>query len=72
MIVALREKIEKELTDICMEIITLLRDYLIFNGKENVEDQVFYLKMVGDYYRYLAEFQTGEALAESKTNADQA
>lgn len=72
MIVALREKIEKELTDICMEIITLLRDYLIFNGKENVEDQVFYLKMVGDYYRYLAEFQTGEALAESKANADQA
>ena len=71
-IVALREKIEKELTDICMEIITLLRDYLIFNGKENVEDQVFYLKMVGDYYRYLAEFQTGEALAESKANADQA
>ena len=72
MIVALREKIEKELTDICMEIITLLRDYLIFNGKENVEDQVFYLKMVGDYYRYLAEFQTGEPLAESKANADQA
>ena len=72
MIVALREKIEKELTDICMEIITLLRDHLIFDGKENVEDQVFYLKMVGDYYRYLAEFQTGEALADSKANADQA
>ena len=72
MIVALREKIEKELTDICMEIINLLRDHLIFDGKENVEDQVFYLKMVGDYYRYLAEFQTGEALADSKANADQA
>ena len=55
-----------------MEIIGLLRDYLIFDGKENVEDQVFYLKMVGDYYRYLAEFQTGEDLENSKANADKA
>ena len=55
-----------------MEIIGLLKNYLIFDGKENVEDQVFYLKMVGDYYRYLAEFQTGDALAQSKENADKA
>lgn len=72
LITELRQKIEKELTDICMEIIGLLRDYLIFDGKENVEDQVFYLKMVGDYYRYLAEFQTGEELENSKANADKA
>ena len=72
LIVELREKIEKELTDICMEIINLLHDYLIFDGEENVEDQVFYLKMVGDYYRYLAEFQTGEELEKSKREADKA
>lgn len=72
MITALREKIEKELKDICHEIISLLKDHLIFDAKENVEDQVFYLKMVGDYYRYLAEFQTGSELEDSKANADQA
>lgn len=72
LIVALREKIEKELTDICEEIISLLRNYLIFDGEENVEDQVFYLKMVGDYYRYLAEFQTGDELKKSKEEADKA
>ena len=33
---------------------------------------MFYLKMVGDYYRYLAEFQTGDALAQSKQKADEA
>lgn len=32
----------------------LLEDYLIKNSKSH-ESQVFYLKMKGDYYRYLAE-----------------
>lgn len=72
MITELRIKIETELKDICHEIISLLKDYLIFDGEESVEDQVFYLKMVGDYYRYLAEFQTGEELEDSKANANQA
>ena len=72
LIVELRQKIENELTDICQEIINLLRNYLIFDGEENVEDQVFYLKMVGDYYRYLAEFQTGDELEKSKEEADKA
>lgn len=38
---------------------TLLDEHLIKNSK-NPESQVFYLKMKGDYYRYLAEVAKGD------------
>jgi len=49
-----REKIEKELKKICEEVLDLLNNHLITNAKVS-ESKVFYLKMKGDYYRYLAE-----------------
>jgi hypothetical protein len=54
-----RTEIEKELNTICLEVIGLLTDHLIpkVTGKKD-ESEVFFLKMAGDYYRYLAEFQT--------------
>merc|ERR1711908_208749 len=36
-----------------------------FGSKEQAETQVFYLKMCGDYYRYLAEFSEKENYKES-------
>jgi 14-3-3 protein beta/theta/zeta len=57
-----REKIEKELTDICNEVLDLLGKFLV--PKATVaESKVFYLKMQGDYYRYLAEVATGDKRA---------
>jgi len=48
--------IEKELNEICMEVINLLNNHLIKNVEnKNDETEIFYLKMCGDYYRYLAE-----------------
>jgi len=49
-----REKIETELKKICEEVLDLLNNHLISNAKVS-ESKVFYLKMKGDYYRYLAE-----------------
>lgn len=46
--------IEKELKDICAEVLSLLNDHLIPKSS-NAESRVFYLKMKGDYFRYLAE-----------------
>ncbi|XP_008180029.1 14-3-3 protein zeta isoform X2 [Daktulosphaira vitifoliae] len=54
-----REKVEKELRDICYDVLNLLDKYLIPKAS-NAESKVFYLKMKGDYYRYLAEVATGE------------
>merc|ERR1712055_279298 len=55
-----REKVEKELRDICNDVLKLLGDYLIAKAS-NAESKVFYLKMKGDYYRYLAEAAIGDA-----------
>ncbi|XP_076639286.1 tyrosine 3-monooxygenase/tryptophan 5-monooxygenase activation protein zeta isoform X1 [Colletes latitarsis] len=54
-----REKVEKELREICYDVLGLLDKYLIPKAS-NAESKVFYLKMKGDYYRYLAEVATGE------------
>merc|ERR1712154_685621 len=55
-----REKVENELRDICQDVLGLLDQYLIPKAS-NAESKVFYLKMKGDYYRYLAEVATGDA-----------
>jgi 14-3-3 protein beta/theta/zeta len=49
-----REKIEAELKKICEEVLGLLDTHLIKKASQS-ESKVFYLKMKGDYYRYLAE-----------------
>lgn len=51
-------QVEKELSDICSSILQLLDDHLIPTASSG-ESKVFYLKMKGDYHRYLAEFKTG-------------
>ena len=43
--------------DICDRILKLLRDHLEETSSSG-ESKVFYKKMKGDYYRYLAEFQS--------------
>lgn len=45
-----REKVEKELREICYDVLGLLDTYLI-PKTSSAESQVFYLKMKGDYYR---------------------
>jgi 14-3-3 protein epsilon len=50
--------VEKELSEICSSILQLLDDHLIPTASSG-ESKVFYLKMKGDYHRYLAEFKSG-------------
>lgn len=54
-----KQMIEKELTEVCQKILDLLNDYLLPNCESN-EGSVFLLKMKGDYYRYIAEYASGE------------
>ena len=55
-----KKTIEKELTGICNEILDLLDKILGSISKDDIESRVFYLKMKGDYYRYLAEIKLDE------------
>ncbi|XP_061650890.1 14-3-3 protein zeta/delta-like [Phyllopteryx taeniolatus] len=66
-----REKVENELQEICNNVLTLLDKYLIGNSKQQ-ESKVFYLKMKGDYYRYLAEVATGDDKLKIIDNSQQA
>jgi len=54
-----KKKIEAELAGICKDVLALLVDKLLKHAATS-ESNVFYLKMIGDYYRYLAEFATAD------------
>ena len=60
-------QVEKELRDICNDVLNLLDKFLIAKAN-NAESKVFYLKMKGDYYRYLAEVAIGEFQYMGKMN----
>jgi 14-3-3 protein epsilon len=54
-----KEKVERELTHLCNEILQILKNNCIPHCTFK-ESQVFYYKMEGDYYRYLAEYKLGK------------
>ncbi|XP_056279050.1 14-3-3 protein beta/alpha-1-like [Pseudoliparis swirei] len=66
-----REKIEAELQEICHNVLGLLDNFLISNATV-AESKVFYLKMKGDYYRYLSEVASGDTKKDTVDNSQQA
>jgi 14-3-3 protein epsilon len=61
-----RSKVESELSSVCAGILKLLDSHLVPSALSG-ESKVFYLKMKGDYHRYMAEFKVGD---ERKTAAE--
>jgi len=62
-----KKLVEDELEAICNEVLALLTDHLCKNVEGNGDEtEVFYLKMCGDYYRYLSEFRTESEEYKSK------
>lgn len=59
-----RQKIEVELADICLDVLAVLEKHLI-PAANSQESKVFYYKMRGDYYRYLAEFKSPDDRTET-------
>ena len=67
LIAAYKANVEAELTEICNRILDLLKNHLEDRCSAG-ESKVFYKKMKGDYWRYLAEFKGG---AERKEAAEE-
>ncbi|KAI4494649.1 hypothetical protein M0804_000850 [Polistes exclamans] len=63
-----RSQVEKELRDICADILGVLDNHLIPCASTG-ESKVFYYKMKGDYHRYLAEFAIGNDRKEAAENS---
>lgn len=54
-----KNKVELELSNICNDIMVVIDEHLI-PSTDAGEASVFYNKMKGDYYRYLAEYKSGK------------
>lgn len=50
----MKKRVEEEIRKLSGELIRLLDDHLIPNPR-NIEAKIFFLKMKGDYYRYIIE-----------------
>jgi 14-3-3 protein epsilon len=69
---AYRARVEKELKDICADVLEVLDGRLLSKASGDGESVVFYLKMKADYYRYLAEVSSGDEREEASGKADEA
>jgi 14-3-3 protein epsilon len=54
-----RKKVEDELTKTCNNVLSSIDNFLLKRA-EDAEGKVFYLKMKGDYNRYIAEYAQGD------------
>jgi len=62
------KKIEKEFTEICDDVMNILDNHLISHATTD-ESNVFYYKMKGDYYRYMAEFTSDDKKLEASNKS---
>ncbi len=63
-----KKKIEGELSQDCENIINMIKN----DGMKSLKDaegKCFFLKMIGDYYRYMAESASGDTLSKARDGA---
>ena len=63
-----KKRIEEELYKNCDEIINIIRTKVLSSASED-EPRAFFLKMIGDYCRYIAESAKDARLEQTKTDA---
>jgi len=65
---AYKKKIEQELYEQCISIVNIVKDSCM-NVAATDETKAFFYKMIGDYYRYVAECAQGDQLDVVKSGA---
>ena len=65
---AYKKQVEEELYSNCDEIISTIKTTILPNISDD-EPRAFFLKMIGDYCRYIAESAKGDRLESTKTQA---
>lgn len=68
MIKEIKSKLEKDLQKTCFDVIESIDDKLIANATE-ASAKVFFKKMIGDYYRYLAESSRNKSFIQESADA---
>ncbi len=66
------KKLEEELVNLCKDMLNLITKHLLPKSKRNAtssDSEVFYLKLQGDYFRYVAEVGEGERLEKATERA---
>ena len=65
------QKLEEEVVELCKDMHGLIQKQLLPKAKKSgkVESQVFYNKLMGDYFRYVAEVGDGERLQKASERA---
>ena len=63
-----KKQIEQELYNQCIEIVNVVKDSCMAKATTD-ETKAFFYKMIGDYYRYVAECASGDQLDTVKNGA---
>jgi len=63
-----KKRIEGELFDQCIKIVEIVKDSCMQVASTD-ETKAFFYKMIGDYYRYVAECSSGDKLEQVKNGA---
>lgn len=69
-----KEKVVKDICDVCSDAVDFIKEKLLgtVQPESNPESVVFYHKMVGDYFRYMAEVKEGDSKDGVVKNAQEA
>ena len=67
-LLAYKKKIEQELYNQCIAIVDIVKDSCMAKATTD-ETKAFFYKMIGDYYRYVAECASGDQLDTVKNGA---
>ena len=65
------KKLEEEVVNLCKDMLNLITKHLLPKARraESAESEVFYMKLQGDYFRYVAEVGDGERLEKATERA---